>query len=52
MELKSTEKQKTRLHHQHKNWERNYRDYGTKISFGFKLRKYFDDEKFFLKKFV
>ena len=23
-------KQKTRLHHQHKNWERNDRDYGCK----------------------
>jgi hypothetical protein len=24
-------KQKTRLHNQHKNWERNHRDYNAKI---------------------
>lgn len=24
-------KQRTRLHHQHSYWERNYRDYKTKI---------------------
>jgi len=24
-------KQKTRLHHQHRNWERKYRDYAAKI---------------------
>ena len=31
-------KQKTRLHHQHKDWERNYRDYNTKIQ---KINEYY-----------
>jgi len=37
--VSETQKQKTRLHHQHKDWERNHRDDNVKIQKNIWIKK-------------